>query len=170
MELTLAILGWTTFGLLIAVGLALDIVGLFGNWIILAAMGGLWALTGFAHFGWVAVAAMVGLAVLGEVLETAASGFGASKFGGGRGSIVASVVGCLGGAVLGTPIFPIIGTLIGACVGAFAAATLYEYIQRERTVQEAAWTGLGAALGKVAGLFAKLFCGIGMLGVAAVTY
>jgi len=170
MSLALAILGWTTFGLLIIVGLVLDIVGLFGNWIILAAIGGLWALTGFTHFGWIAILLMVGLAVVGEVLETAASGFGASKFGGGRGSIVASVVGCLGGAVLGTPIFPIVGTLIGACLGAFAAATLYEYIQRERSVREAAWTGLGAALGKVAGLFAKLFCGVGMLVVAAVTY
>ena len=113
---------------------------------------------------------MGGLAILGEALEAAASGYGASKFGGGRGSMVASVVGCLGGAVVGTPIFPIVGTLIGACLGAFGAATLYEYIQRERTVQEAAWTGFGAALGKVAGLFAKSFCGIGMLAVAAVTY
>lgn len=170
MDLAFAIVGWTTFGLLLIVGLILDLVGLFGNWIILAAIGGLWVLTGFTHFGWVALLIMLGIAVIGEVLETAASGYGASKFGGGRGSIVAAVVGCLGGAVVGTPIFPIIGTLIGACIGAFAAATLYEFIQRERTVQEAAWTGLGAALGKVAGLFAKSFCGIGMLVVAAVTY
>jgi uncharacterized protein YqgC (DUF456 family) len=170
MDLLLAILGWTTFGLLIVVGLLLDLVGLFGNWIILAAIGGLWAVTGFTHFGWMALLLMCGLAVLGEVLETAASGYGASKFGGGRGSIVASVVGCIGGAVLGTPIFPIIGTLIGACVGAFGAAMLYEYIQRERSVQEAAWTGFGAALGKVGGLLVKSFCGIGMLVVAAVTY
>jgi uncharacterized protein len=170
MDLALSILGWTTFGLLIIVGLALNLLGLFGNWIILAAIGGLWALTGFEHFGWLGLTGMVALAVLGEFLETAASGYGASRFGGSRGSIVAALVGCLGGAALGTPIFPLVGTLIGAIVGAFVAAAVYEYIQHEKSVRDAAWTGAGAAIGKVGGLFAKFFCGIGMLAAAALTY
>jgi hypothetical protein len=91
MDLALSILGWTTFGLLIIVGLALNLLGLFGNWIILAAMGGLWALTGFEHFGWLGLTGMVAQAVLGEFLKTAASGYGASRFGGSRGSIVAAL-------------------------------------------------------------------------------
>jgi hypothetical protein len=53
MDLALSILGWTTFGLLIIVGLA--------------------------------------LAVLGEIFETAASGYGASRFGGSRGSMFAAL-------------------------------------------------------------------------------
>jgi uncharacterized protein YqgC (DUF456 family) len=169
-ELALSILGWTTFVLLILTGLVLDLIGLFGNWVILVAIGGLWAFTGFEHFGWIALVLMLGLAVLGEVLETAFSGFGASRFGGGRGAMVAAVVGCIGGAMFGTPIFPIIGTVIGACVGAFGAAALYEYVQMEKSVQDAAWTGFGAALGKVAGMLAKSFCGLGILAVAYVTY
>ncbi|GMV99596.1 MAG: hypothetical protein AMXMBFR84_07350 [Candidatus Hydrogenedentota bacterium] len=170
MSIALAILGWTTFGLAILIGILLDLLGLFGNWIILGAMAALWAITGFDHFGWIGMGGMLALAILGEILETLAAGFGASKFGGGKGSIVAALVGCLLGAVFGSPLFPIVGTLIGAMVGAFAGATLYEYIQMEKQLKEAAWTGFGAALGKVAGLFAKTFAGFAMLLVGALTY
>ena len=170
MDWALWILGWGMFWLAIIAGLALDIVGLFGNWIILAAVVVLWMLTGFTHFGWVSLLVMAGLAVVGEVLEGALAGYGAAKFGGGKGSVVAAVVGCLIGAVVGTPWFPIVGTLAGACLGAFVGAALYEYLQREKNVQEALWTGLGAALGKVLGLFAKVLMGVGMLILALLTY
>jgi uncharacterized protein YqgC (DUF456 family) len=170
MDTALAILGWSAFGIAVVVGLGLDLLGLFGNWIILGAVVIAWILTGFEHFGWYGIGAMLVLAILGEVLETAAAGYGASKFGGSKGSILAALVGCLGGAVLGTPVFPIIGTLIGACVGAFVAAALYEYIKHEKEAGEAMWTGLGAALGKVAGLFAKLLMGLAMLVAATLTY
>jgi uncharacterized protein YqgC (DUF456 family) len=166
----LVVLGWIALGLTIIVGLVLDLLGLFGNWLIFAAFTIFWVVSGFTHFGWVGIGIMLALAVLGEILETAASGYGASKFGGSRGSIVAALVGCLSGAVLGTPIFPIIGTLIGACLGAFAAAALYDYIKHERQVHEAAWVGVGAALGKVGGLFAKTFVGFTMLLTAVLTY
>lgn len=167
MTLALAIAGWALFGLAILVGLALDIVGLFGNWIILGAVGAAGALSGFDHFGGWTLPILFVLAVVGEVLETAASGMGAAKFGGNKGSIVASLVGCLAGAVVGTPIFPLVGTLIGACAGAFLAAFLYEYLMREKELHDAARVGVGAALGKVAGLFLKTFVGVAMLVVAA---
>lgn len=162
--------GWSVFFLSIAAGLILNLVGLFGNWIILGALSILWAATGMTHFGWMGLGLIAGLAVLGEVLETLFAGYGAKKFGGSKGSIVAALVGCLAGSVLGTPLMPIVGTLIGACAGAFAAAALYEYLQQEKEVHAALWTGVGAALGKVGGLFAKLFCGLGMLAAAAATY
>ena len=162
--------GWGLFGLAIVVGLGLDLVGLFGNWIILAAVALAWVATGFDHFGIVGLGFMAGFAVLGEVLETALAGYGARKFGGSKGSMVAALVGCLVGAVVGSPILFIIGTLIGACLGAFVGAALYEYIKLEKKPGEAMWTGLGAALGKVGGVFAKLFCGMAMLLIAALTY
>lgn len=164
------ILGWSFFALAIMIGLALDMVGLFGNWIILGAVALAWMLTGFEHFGWMGLLFMTGFAVLGEILETALSGYGARRFGGSKGSIFAALVGCIAGAILGSGVLLIVGTLIGACLGAFVAAALYEYIQMERTHQEAAWTGLGAAIGKVGGVFAKLFCGIAMLAIAFFTY
>ena len=74
------------------------------------------------------------------------------------------------GAIVGTPWLPIVGTLIGACLGAFVAALAYELIVMQRQVGEAAWTGFGAALGKIGGLLAKLAIGLVMLIVAALTY
>ena len=162
--------GWLIFVLAIIVGLCLDLVGLFGNWIILGAVAIAWMATGFEHFGIFSLLFMAGFAVIGEVLETLLAGYGAKKFGGSKGSMVAALVGCIAGAIFGTPIFPIVGTLIGACLGAFLGAALYEYLQMRRTHQEAMWTGLGAALGKVGGVFAKLFCGVAMLVIAALSY
>jgi hypothetical protein len=169
---TLAITGWSLFALAVVVGLLLDMLGLFGNWIILGAVVIAWVATGFEHFGWVGLLFMTGLAVLGEVLEFFAAGYGAAKFGGGRGTIVSALVGCLAGAIIFTPLIPIplIGTLIGACLGAFLAAALYEYIQMERQVHQAMWTGFGAALGRVGGIFAKFLAGIIMLAIAALTF
>ena len=167
MTLFLSIVGWSVFALAILVGLLLDLLGLFGNWIIWGAVTIAWLATGFAHFStWVIVALFAG-AVLGEVLEAVATSFGAARFGGGKGAMVAALVGCIAGGIFGTPWMPIMGTLVGACVGAFAAASLYEYIQREKAPGEALWTGLGAALGKVAGLLAKVLVGVAMLAVAA---
>jgi len=168
----LAILGWSAFGLAVLIGLALDLLGLFGNWIILAAMVVAWILLGFEPFGWIGIGAMLGIAVLGEVFETLAAGFGAKKFGGSKGSMLAALGGCLAGAVLFTPIIPVplVGTLIGACLGAFIGAALWEYLRHEKKPGEALWTGLGAALGKVAGLFIKTAAGFAMLLVAVLTY
>lgn len=166
MDDAVSIFGWSFFGLAIIVGLGLDMVGLFGNWIILGAAAIAWVATGFDHFGIWSLLFMTGFAVLGEVLETAFAGYGARKFGGSKGSIVAALVGCILGAIAGTFIpIPVVGTLIGACLGAFVGAALYEYIKMEKKAGEAMWTGLGAALGKVGGLFAKLFCGIAMLAI-----
>ena len=168
----LAILGWSAFGLAVLIGLALDLLGLFGNWIILAAMVVAWILLGFEPFGWIGIGAMLGIAVLGEVFETLAAGFGAKKFSGSKGSMLAALGGCLAGAVLFTPIIPVplVGTLIGACLGAFIGAALWEYLRHEKKPGEALWTGLGAALGKVAGLFIKTAAGFAMLLVAVLTY
>jgi uncharacterized protein len=167
MDSAAAVGGWSLFALAIVVGLALDMVGLFGNWIILGAAVIAWLVTGFTHFGVWSLVFMAGFAVLGEVLETAFAGYGAKKFGGSKGSIVAALVGCILGAIAGTPLIPIplIGSLIGACLGAFSGAALYEYIKMEKKAGEAMWTGLGAALGKVGGLFAKLFCGFAILAI-----
>ena len=166
------VMGWILFGLVIVTGLLLDLVGLFGNWLILAAITAAWVLSGFDHFGGYTIPVLIGLAVFGEILETAAAGMGAAKFGGGKGSIVASVVGCIVGAIVGTPLIPIplVGTLIGACGGAFVAATVYELNRQEHGLEGSVRVGIGAALGKVGGLFAKTVVGFTMLGVAAMNF
>lgn len=166
----LAVMGWLSFGLTILVALFLNLLGLFGNWLLLVALALAWWLTGFEHFGpWWAFLFYLGFATVGEVLESAVAGFGARKFGGSSGSMVAALVGCIGGMILGTPLIPIplIGSIIGACFGAFICAAVYDYIQHERNLYDASWIGFGAAVGKIGGLFAKFFCGLGILLVAA---
>lgn len=170
MSLALSVLGWTCFSLAIFAGILLDIVGLFGNWIILGAIGIAFAASGFEYFTWTTLGILVPLAILGEVVETAAAGYGAAKFGGSRGSMVAAIVGCLAGAVLGTPVFPILGTIVGAALGAFIAAALYENLKHGKSIDESSRVGVGAALGKVAGMFAKTFVGFAMLLVAWLTF
>ncbi len=157
------ICGWTAFGLAVLAGLALDMLGLFGNWIILGAIGIAAAVSGFDHFGGYTLLILLVLAILGEVLEAGAAGVGTARFGGGKGAILAALVGTLVGAAVGTPIFPIIGTIVGACIGAFGFAMLYELLVSNREFSHAARAGVGAALGKIAGLFAKTFVGFAML-------
>jgi len=170
LSISLAVLGWTCFAIAVLVGLVLDFLGLFGNWIILAAVGIAAAVTGFDHFGGLTLVVLLGLAILGEVLEAAAAGVGAARYGGSRGAIVAALVGTIVGAIVGTPMLPLVGTVIGACVGAFALATLYEFLVREQEFRTASRTGFGAAAGKIAGLFAKTFCGFAMLLFAFLNY
>jgi uncharacterized protein YqgC (DUF456 family) len=170
MSLVLAVIGWTFFALGITAGLILDLVGLFGNWVILGTAAAAWLFTGFDHFGVWTLVSMTALAALGEVLEMIAAGYGAAKFGGGKGAMVASLVGCIAGAIVGTPWFPVVGTLIGAVAGAFGGAALYELLIVKKTAGASIQTGVGAALGRIAGVAVKLGLGLAMLLVLALNY
>lgn len=167
---TLEVLGWTLFALAVLVAIALNLLGLFGNWIILGAVGIAAALSGFDYFGGYTIPILLGLAIVGEVLEFGAAGVGTARYGGGKGAIGAALIGAIVGGIVGTPIVPLIGTVIGACIGAFALATLYEYLVTNREFEHAARAGLGAAIGKIGGLFAKTFVGFVMLLIAFLNF
>lgn len=170
MSLVLAIIGWTLFGMAILVGLGLNLVGLFGNWIILLAVGAAAVLSGFGHFGGWTIAILFFLAVIGEVFETVASGVGAARFGGGKGAIIWAIGGSIAGGILGTPLIPIpiLGTILGACLGAFGGAFTHEFMnRRERGIESAVHVGAGAAVGKVTGILLKSGVGVLMLIIAA---
>ncbi len=170
MSLVLAIIGWTFFTLGITAGLVLDLVGLFGNWVILGTATAAWLCTGFHHFGVWTLISLTALALLGEALEMIAAGYGAKKFGGGKGAMFASLVGCIVGAIVGTPWFPVVGTLMGAVAGAFGGAALYELLIVKKTTGASIKTGVGAALGRIAGVIAKVAIGLAMLMVLAFNY
>ncbi len=170
MGVLLAVIGWTLFGLAIVAGLLLDLVGLFGNWVILAAVAAAWALTGFEYFTLWALVIMAALAALGEVLEALAAAYGAARFGGGKGAALAALAGGIAGGVAGTPVFPLVGTLLGACLGAFAGAALFELLITKRAPGASLQTGVGAALGRMGGVLAKLSVGLAMLAVAALSF
>ncbi len=162
MSLALEVFGWLMFSLALLVGLALDLLGLFGNWIILAAVILAYAFSGFEHFGIPSIIVLFFLAAAGEIIEALASAYGAKRFGGVKGTMVAALVGTIVGAIVGTPV-PIVGSLIGACAGAFIGAVSYEYVVRRREMGSSMKAGFGAAAGKIGGVFAKLFVGLVMI-------
>ena len=80
------------------------------------------------------------------------------------------MVGCIAGAILGSPWFPLIGTLAGAILGAFAGAVLFELLVEKKMASDAVRTGVGAALGRTGAVLAKVVIGLVMLAIALWTY
>jgi hypothetical protein len=64
----------------------------------------------------------------------------------------------------------VVGTLIGAVAGAFGGAALYELLIVKKTAGASIQTGVGAALGRIAGVAVKLGLGLAMLLVLALNY
>jgi uncharacterized protein len=138
-------------------GLALVALGLPGLWVMVAAVVGFGALTGFKGIGVVTIVVVVALAAIAEVIE-AWLGFGlARRYGGSRRAGWGALLGGLVGAIIGVPV-PIIGSVIGAFVGAFAGAVIFEYSRSDAgTAVRAGW---GALVGRVAATAAKIAVGL----------
>jgi uncharacterized protein YqgC (DUF456 family) len=166
--------------LLVMAGAACWLSNLFslpGNW-------GLLVLAGL--FAWLIPAAgsrgisvttltiLLGLAVLGEIVEFAAGAAGAAKQGASRRSIalslVGAIVGSVGGAVLGLPI-PVVGSLLTALFGGAAGAAVGAYwgeASSRRGQGQSMAVGKAAFIGRLWGTVGKFAVGAVMLGVAAV--
>jgi uncharacterized protein YqgC (DUF456 family) len=143
-------------------GLAAVVLGLSGNFILLG-LALLVAWIGkFQHLGLVTWLVLLGLAILGEVVEAVlgilvARGFGASRWG-----MIGTFAGGLVGAAVGTAWIPLLGSLLGAFAGAFVGAFAGEILGGRRA-RESAWAGTGAFLGRVAATAIKLVIG-GVIG------
>ncbi|HCD01543.1 MAG TPA: DUF456 domain-containing protein [Planctomycetaceae bacterium] len=177
---------YTIGSLVVVASIACWLINLFtlpGNWgIPILAIGMAWFFPGDSPadgpaapgVGWIAVGVLVGLAILGEILELAASAAGAAKQGASRRAIVLSLFGSFGvsmvGAVLCSGLVPVIGTLIGAvvggCAGAWGGAYLGE-MWKGRSQPDRLAAGHGAAIGRVLGTISKLLVGAVMVGVIA---
>ena len=145
-------------------GLALIALGLPGLWLMVAAVAGYGALTGFRAIGVVTIAVVLGLALLGELFELW-FGYGlARRYGGSKRAGWGAMIGGLVGAFVGVPV-PLVGSVIGALIGSFAGAVLFEY-SSSWTAGPAFRAGWGALLGRVAATTAKITVGIVMAVVA----
>ena len=116
----MSLLWATLFVLSVLVFWSLNLLGLPGNWMIVAATAlYAWLTAGPGSGGprWTAVAVVTGLAILGELVEFGASAAGVKRAGGSRrGAVLAligSVVGAMTGLFVGVPI-PVIGSVIAA--------------------------------------------------------
>ena len=100
------------------------------------------------------------LAVFGEIIEFFAGMGGAKKAGAGKRGVFGALLGAIVGAVLGTFLLPIpfVGTLMGACAGAGIGASVLE-LTRDKGVNHAVRSGVGAGLGVLVGTGSKIALG-----------
>ncbi|MEM1027974.1 MAG: DUF456 family protein [Planctomycetota bacterium] len=155
-----------------AAGVVLVALQLPGTWLMIAATAGFaWLRWGQEHvsYGWWTLAGLLGLAILGELVEFAASALGSTQAGGSKRGAVISIATAILGAILGSFLIPIpiVGTLLGAALGAGAGASLGDK-WAGRSWAETAQGFKGAAVGKLSGAAAKLLIAAGMWLLAAV--
>ena len=153
---------------LLLVGLFLNILGLPGLWVMVAAaFGYAWA-TGFGNFlGWQGLVVLTALAALAELLEFLAGSTGAKKAGGSKRGMVGAIVGGILGALFLSFPLPIIGTIIGACLGTFLGAWAVE-LMVGKEMNQSVQIGVGAAKGRLWGTLLKLSIGVVRLIVAVI--
>jgi len=165
----------TLFIILVIFFWALNLIGMPGNWMIVA-IALLWTFFGpnDYQFHWGISVALVILAIIGELIEFLTSVLGAKKLGGStRGatlSVIGSIAGGMVGAVFGIPFpIPLVGMLIGsilfAGVGAWIGATLGERWVG-KPMKESVKIGGAAFLGRLFGTAGKLLVGSTMVVLA----
>lgn len=157
MELVLA----SVFLFLLCVVLLLNLFSLPANWVVVALVS-MWRLLnpapGDMDF-WFFIM-LVGLAVLGEIIEFAAQAWGAKRYGSTTGGMWAGIAGALVGALLGVPFLLGLGALLGALGGAWLGCYALERL-RGRDDAEASLAARGALVGRFLGMVIK--CGIGVI-------
>ena len=137
-------------------------LGLSGNFIILAVavMAGL--VTKFTLIPLWVLAVMAALVVLGEVIESVLGSLMARRYGASKWGMIRAFVGGIAGAILGTPILPIVGTIIGSFIGSAAGAVLFEYVH-QRQMEPSLPAGWGAILGRMLSTIIKMCIGLSIV-------
>lgn len=125
-----------------------------GTWLIVfAATAYAWYSDG--SIGVWTLAALAGMAVLGELVELLSAAAGAAKAGGTRRGAVLALAGAMLGAVVGSLVMVVIGTIAGACLGA-AAGSYAGDRWAGRDLHQAFKAGREAAKGRLWGTLAKI--------------
>lgn len=118
-----------------------------------------WA-DGFVRIGWISLAVMFVLAIVGSLADNVATLFGARKAGASAWGVAGAAVGMLAGLPFGLP-----GIILGPAVGAFALE-----FARNPDVRKAGMAGLGGIVGFGLGIVAKSFFGLLIVGLAALAW
>jgi uncharacterized protein len=149
---------------------AANVLGLPGNWVIVATAAGCWYWVDeekSLHVGLIAVVILLAIAALGELLEFIAGALGASRVGGTWRGTALAVAGSIGGAIVGLvvgnlipiPILgPVIASLLLGGVGAFGGAVVGERWAGKQW-EESIQVGNAAFWGRLLGTLGKVVCG-----------
>lgn len=172
LEISIAIL----ITLLALVGWVANILGLPGNWFIVALAAGGWWLapeTNRIHVAMFPLIAITLTATLGELLEFAASALGASRMGGSKRGTLLAIGGSIGGAIVGLffgsiipiPIVgPVIASLLLGAGGAFTGAVAGERWAGKEW-DASLQIGNAAFWGRLLGTVGKAVCGTVAAGI-----
>jgi len=155
---------FSLFGLVCVLTVA---IGLPGTWLLLLTavlielVDPLWLPEGErSTFSWWTLGAALLIAILGEVLEFAASAIGAKYGGASRRGMIGSLVGALVGGIAGTIfiLIPVVGSVVGAVLGAGLGAILGEMTLDGTRLGSTMRPAGGAAIGRLLGTLGKLPC------------
>jgi len=169
MHLGIHILYYIILLVVLFLGLAINVLGLPGLWLMVAAHAVYALATGWNRYvGWPSLIAMIVLALIAEAVEFFAGAAGSKAAGGRTRGAIGAVVGAFIGAILFSfiPLF-IVAQVVGACVGAFVGAAVMEFTDKD--LRHSLRVGVGAAKGRFVGIVGKLGIGIVMLFVSVLT-
>ena len=157
------------------------LLGLPGNWFAVAMALGCWYFPdpdSRMAVGVFALAAIVVLAFIGELLEFIAGALGVKKLGGSSRSallaMLGSLIGAIGGFAAGSAV-PIVGNILtslaGSALGALAGSIVGERFDG-KDWDHAFQVGSAAFWGRIIGTLAKTFCGtcIALIFVSAIWF
>ena len=149
----LEILGIAVFVIVLLIGLLMVPFGLPGTFLIVADAAVYGLVTHWARVNLALVLVLLGVAIVGEVLEQLISVRGAARYGGGRAGMWGAFIGGLIGVFVGTPL-PIIGNVIGGIIGAFLGVLIFEWAVRGE-LAAALRAAYGAFVGRVGAAVVK---------------
>jgi uncharacterized protein YqgC (DUF456 family) len=142
-----------------------QLVGLPGNWLIVAAAAvSAWLLPSESSttIGWPAVGVLVLLAFVGELVEFVAGALGVSTAGGSRRGALLAILGSIAGGIVGLFVglpIPLVGSLASAvlfgALGALAGAVLGE-TWKGRDFDASLEIGKAAFIGRLLGTAGKM--------------
>lgn len=158
-------IGLTVFVLVLFLGIFITVLGLPGTVLIVFDVVAYALVTGFARIGFTVILILVVMAVVAELLDFGLSVVGAVRFGSSRAGAWAALIGSLAGAVLLTPFLMGLGTLIGFFLGGGMAVFATEMFRR-RKLKPALRAGVGAMLGRTAGIAVKGVLSVVMAAIA----
>lgn len=140
--------------------LALVLFSLPGNWLMVftTTLFAWWWRDERVFSGWTLIAVAV-LALVGELIEFFAGMVGARKAGASLKASLLGIFGAVGGAMVGTALFPVVGTIIGACLGAGIAVWVVE-VSRGEQPDRSLEMAVGAGIGQFLGILGKFTVGI----------
>ena len=144
------------------------IVGIPGNWILVGVAVVVALITGFTRMSWAYLLICVGLAALGEIIESLLGAVVVAGRGGSRWGVLGSMLGGFLGVVLAAGFYPPLGSVIFGFLGAFAGAVAGEYYKHRET-ERALRIGFWSFAGRAGAIAAKLGVGCGIFWVLITT-